>query len=157
LIPKVKAYLDTNTSAHRSRFEVEEMLEKKFKINQFAWKRDDPENSYLLFKYKSEHLNIPLVIKVGIPFIERSKRAEPRNRFSEKVDVYDENRSYRFLFHILKAMLLNTEIGMGFEQTFSNYLVVGELPDHTPVNVQDKIIEQIATGKAPALEVKPDD
>jgi len=47
--------------------------------------------------------------------------------------------------------MLNTDIGMGFEQIMSSYLVVGELPDGTPQNVMDKVNELISDPKRKQL------
>jgi len=154
MIPKVKAYEDTKVSANKTRFEVEEMLQKHFGVTLTAWKREDPEKTYFAFQYKSEALEKPLTYKVQVPFIEKKMRKEKNNRYSPMVPTYDEPRSYRFFFHIFKAMFLNTQIGMTLEETFSSYLVVGELADGTPVNVQEKILTKIASGTLPALELK---
>ena len=35
MIPKVKAYEDTHVSANKTRFEIEEMLEKKFGVTKY--------------------------------------------------------------------------------------------------------------------------
>ena len=154
MIPDVKAYEGTDVSANKTRFEVEEMLEKNFGVTLTAWKREDPENTYFAFQHKSEGVAKPLTYKVQVPFIEKNRRAVKGNRYSELVAGYDEPRSYRFFFHILKSMMLNAQIGMTFEETFSSYLVVGALPDGTPKTVQEVLLERIAEGKAPALEVK---
>lgn len=154
MIPSVKAYLGTKTSPNKTRFEVEDMLEKNFGITLTAWKREDPQNTYFAFQHKSEGIEKALTYKVQIPFIEKNERAVKNNRYSDIIAVYDEPRSYRFFYHILKSMMLNAQIGMTFEETFSSYLVVGQLPDGTPKNVQEVLMEKIALGKTPALEVK---
>ena len=154
MIPKVKAYLGTKTSPNKTRFEVEDMLEKNFGITLTAWKRENPENTYFAFQHRSEGIEKPLTYKVQIPFIEKNQRKVKNNRYSDIIAVYDEPRSYRFFYHILKSMMLNAQIGMTFEETFSSYLVVGALPDGTPKNVQEVLMERIADGKIPALEVK---
>jgi len=151
MIPTIKAYLGTKTSSNKTRFEVEEMLQKHFGITMTAWKREEPENTYFAFQHKTEGQEKPLTYKVQIPFIEKSYK---KNRYAKAEKIYDESRSYRFFYHILKSMMLNAEIGMTFEETFSNYLVVGQLPDGTPTNVQEVILEKIASGKVPALELK---
>ncbi len=130
------------------------MLERNFGITLTAWKREDPENTYFAFQHKTAGITKPLTYKVQIPFIEKEVKENPHNRFSDKKNVYDEPRAYRFFYHILKAMMLNSQIGMTFEETFANYLVVGQLPDGTPKNVQEVLLERISEGKAPALEVK---
>lgn len=154
MIPKVKAYEGTKTSANKTRFEVEEMLEKNFGVTLTAWKREDAKNTYFAFQHKSDGVEKPLTYKVQVPFIEKAQRAQKGNRYSELTEVYDEPRSYRFFYHILKSMMLNAQIGMTFEETFSSYLVVGALPDGTPVNLQEKVLESISLGKTPALDVK---
>lgn len=130
------------------------MLQKNFGITLTAWKREDPENTYFAFQHKSEGVDKPLTYKVQIPFIEKVVKENPHNRYSDKMNVYDEPRSYRFFYHILKSMMLNAQIGMTFEETFANYLVVGALPDGTPKTVQEVILSKIADGKQPALEIK---
>ncbi len=154
MIPTVKAYINTKASPNKTRFEVEDMLQRNFNITLTAWKREEPENTYFAFQHKSEGVDKPLTYKVQIPFIEKVVKENPHNRFSEKKNVYDEPRAYRFFYHILKSMMLNAQIGMTFEETFANYLVVGQLPDGTPKTVQEVILSKIAQGKAPALEMK---
>lgn len=143
MIPKVKNYQDTGVSGAKTRFEIEEMLEKHFKVIRTAWKREDPEETYLMFEYKGKDKS-PQIYKVGVPFIEK--------KFGRYGEIkYDEPRAYRFFFHIFKSMMLNNEIGMGFEQIFSNFLVIDKTPDGTPINVQERILEAHASGKVPAL------
>jgi len=154
MIPTVHAYEGTKTSPNKTRFEVEDMLEKHFGITLTAWKREDPENTYFAFQHKSDRIEKPLTYKIQIPFIEKKQHSERHNRYSDVVPVYDEPRSYRFFYHILKSMMLNAQIGMTFEETFSSYLVVGALPDGTPKNVQEVLLEKIAIGKNPALELR---
>ena len=154
MIPTVKAYLNTKASPNKTRFEVEEMLQKNFGITMTAWKREEPENTYFAFQHKTEGQDKPLTYKVQIPFIEKVVKENPHSRYSDTKQIYDEPRSYRFFYHILKAMMLNAQIGMTFEETFSSYLVVGQLPDGTPKNVQEVLLEKIASGGIPALELK---
>lgn len=150
MIPKTNMYKDSTVSPAHSRADVEELLEKFGCSTKFAWKRDDPENSYLMFQRDVDIEGMKkqaITYKVTIPFIEKTQ-----GRY--KQPIYDEKRSYRILFHVLKHNLLNTEVGMEFEQVFGNYIVVGQLPDGTPENVMDKIGGAIANGQLPALELK---
>jgi len=142
MIPKTNAYANTKVSANRTRFDVEEMLEKKYKVTKTIWKKDDPLNSYFGFEYLGE-TKTPIVYKVQIPFIEKEEREVKNNRYSKKIKVYDVERSYRFFYHIFKALLLNADIGMGFEQMMASYMVVGTLADGSPQNVLDKVNELI--------------
>lgn len=142
---KIKAYDGSDVPANKSRHDVEYMLEKQGTKN-FAWKKEDPQNTYLLFQVETEGQK--LTFKVTVPFIEKVDRTSPT--WSRK-NVYDEVRSYRFFFHIFKSMLLNTQIGMSMQEVFGNYLVVGQLPNGDPMSVNDKICEMIATNKVPQL------
>lgn len=152
MIPKTNIYTTSTVSPAHSRADVEELLEKFGCSNKFAWKRDDPNDSYLAFQRDVNIEGIEkqsLTYKVSIPFIEKATG----NKWN-KVTKYDEIRSYRMLFHILKHMLLNTDVGMEFEQVFGNYMVVGQLPNGNPMNVQDRIGEALLQGRAPALALK---
>ena len=153
MIPKVKAYLGTPVSSNRTRFETEEMLEKKFNVKTTIWKKEDPQNTWFGFQYTPEGAPQPITYKIQVPFIEKERRAEKGNRYSKMVTTYDEERSYRFFYHILKAMMLNTEIGMNFEQIMANYMVVGKLGDGTPVNVMDKVNELIIDPQRTTLQL----
>lgn len=154
MIPKVKAYANTKVSANRTRFEIEELLEQKYGVTKTIWKKDEPKNSYFGFQYTPEGHTEALTYKIQIPFIEKEQHEVKHNSHSPKVAVYDAPRSYRFFFHIFKAMMLNTEIGMNFEQMMANYLVVGQLKDGTPVNVMDKVTEMMYDPDRKALELK---
>ena len=153
MIPKVKAYIDTKVSANRTRFEVEEMLEKKYNVTKTIWKKDNPETSYFGFEYIPES-GRPLIYKVQIPFIEKKIREKKNNRYSPKIKVYDAERSYRFFYHIFKALMLNTDIGMGFEQMMASYLVVGTLADGSPKNVLDAVTEVVLDPERKALTLQ---
>ena len=150
MIPTTNLYKSSKVTPAHSRADVEELLE-KFNVKKFAWKRDDPETSFVMFQRQEEFTGKykEVTYKVTIPFIEK----ESGNRYN-KTREYDEIRSYRILFHILKHQLLNTDVGMEFEQVFGNYIVVGQLPDGTPLNVQDKIGQTIMDKGLPALEIE---
>ena len=143
MIPTTTLYDRSKVSPAHSRADIEELLD-KFGVKKFAWKRDEPEDSFMMFQRIENFTgkNREVTYKVGIPFIEKTK------------ENYDEVRSYRILFHILKAMLLNTDVGMEFEQVFGNYIIVGQLPNGDPMNVQDKIAMALVDNKIPQLEMK---
>ncbi len=147
MIPKSNIYSTSTVSPAHSRADVEELLE-KFDVKKFAWKRDEPENSFLIFerteKFTGNERNV--MYKVSIPFIEKSKGGSHNKRFE-----YDEIRSYRIMYHILKHLLLNTDIGMEFEQAFGNYIVIGKQPNGDPMSIQDKIGTALANNELPAL------
>ena len=152
MIPEVQAYKNSPVKANRTRFEIEDMLETKFEVTTTLWKKDNPKNTYFAFQHKSKYDDKPITYKVQVPFIEKMPNGISFKQNPEKA-VYDENRSYRFFFHIFKAMMMNTEIGMDFEQIMSNYMVVGTLPDGTPMNVSDKVNELIVNPERKVLEL----
>ena len=150
MIPNTNLYKTSKVTPAHSRADVEELLE-KFGVKKFGWKRDDPQSSYLMFARDEDFTGDfnQVTYKVTIPFIEK----ETGNRYSKVVE-FDEVRSYRILYHVLKALLLNTDVGMTFEQAFGNYIIVGQLPDGTPLSVGDKIAQTITEKGLPALEIK---
>ncbi len=150
MIPNTNLYKTSKVSPAHSRADVEELLE-KFGVKKFAWKRDLPEYSYMMFARDEDFTGDKnqVTYKVTIPFIEK----EVGSRYSKTIE-YDEIRSYRILFHVLKALLLNTDVGMSFEQSFGNYIIVGKLPDGSPMSVGDKIATSIVEKGLPALEIK---
>lgn len=148
MIPKVNAYLKTTVPSVKTRFDIEVMLEKKFEVKTTIWKKDTPENTWFGFQYQPKTTPAPITYKIQIPFIEKIVTTE-----KGKETVYDEERSYRFFYHIFKSMMLNTEIGMNFEQIMANYMVVGQLGDGTPVNVMDKVNELIVNPDRKVLEL----
>lgn len=152
MIPKVSAYKNSPVRANKTRFEIEDLLETKFGVTTTLWKKENPKNTYFAFQFKSKHDDKPITYKVQVPFIEKMPNGVSLKQHPEKAE-YDENRSYRFFFHIFKAMMLNSEIGMDFEQIMSNYMVVGTLPDGTPQNVSDKVNELIVNPDRKVLEL----
>ena len=148
MIPNTNLYKSSKVLPAHSRADVEVLLE-KFDVRKFAWKRDDPNYSYMMFARDEDFTGEKhqVTYKVTIPFIEKTQGKYKEN-------VYDEVRSYRILFHVLKALLLNTDVGMSFEQSFGNYIVIGKLPDGSPMSVGDKIATTIVEKGLPALEIK---
>lgn len=145
MIPKTNLYLRDYVSPAHTRADIEELLD-KFGVKKFAWKRDDPMFSFMMFQRKEDFTghNREVTYKITIPFIEKNVKGEME---------FHEVRSYRILYHILKAMLLNTDVGMEFEQVFGNYIIVGQLKNGDPMNVQDKIAEALIADKIPQLEL----
>jgi len=146
MIPTTNLYDRSKVSPAHTRADIEELLD-KFGVKKFAWKRDDPMFSFMMFQRKENFTghNREVTYKITIPFIEKKEKGELE---------FHEVRSYRILYHILKAMLLNTDVGMEFEQVFGNYIIVGQLPNGDPMNVQDKIAQALIDDKIPALELQ---
>jgi len=152
VIPKILAYKGSPVPAKKTRYDVEDMLETKFNVTTTLWKKENPENTYFAFQYKTKHSEKPITYKIQIPFIEKMPNGVNFKQNPEQAE-YDEKRSYRFFYHIFKAMMQNTEIGMDFEQIMANYMVVGTLPDGTPVNVLEKVTELVVNPDRKALDL----
>ena len=150
MIPSSNLYLKSKVTPAHSRADVEEMLE-KFGVKKFGWKRDEPTESYLMFQRNEDFTGKerPVTYKVTIPFIEK----EVGKRYNKSIE-HDEVRSYRILFHVLKALLLNTDVGMSFEQAFGNYIIIGQLPDGSPMSVGDNIAQSLVNDKIPKLTIQ---
>ena len=146
MIPENNNYKTTKVEPAHSRADVELMLE-KHGVQNFAWKRDDPNATYLLFEKQFGDMTKKLIYKVQVPHIEKTT-----GQGYGQETIYDEKRSYRFFFHIFKSLLLNHDIGMEFEMIFANHLVIGQLPDGTPQTIQDKVGAALVDNKNPALE-----
>jgi len=144
MIPKSKAYATSRVTPAHSRGDVEDLLS-KFNITKTMWKRDEPMHSYFVFEKPFDGVKQAIAYKVGLPFIEK------KTRYGKE---FDEVRSYRFFFHIFKAAMLNFDIGMEFEQIFGNFMIIGKLPDGSPMSIQDKITDNLMRGEQPALEAK---
>lgn len=100
MIPKTNLYKNSKVPPAHSRADVEMLLE-KFNVKKFGWKRDNPEFSFVLFQRQEEVSgnNQEVTYKVSIPFIEKKSK---NGSFG-----FDEIRSYRILYHVLKHQLLN--------------------------------------------------
>ncbi len=144
MIPDGNNYKETRVEPAHSRAEVEVMLEKQG-VKNFAWKRDDPNNTYLMFEKKFRSMTKALYYKVQVPFVEKTQG-------KYKDPIYDEKRAYRFFYHIFKSLMLNEQIGMDFEMIFSSYMVIGKLPDGTPTTIMDKVGAALVDNRNPALE-----
>ena len=147
MIPKTDIYKSSIIKPAHSRADIEELLE-KFGVKKFMWQRDTAEDSALIFAKTFGDLTDPIVYKVTIPYIEK----ETGNRYN-KVKSYDEIRSYRILFHVLKHMLLNTDVGMTFEQVFSAYTVVDKVGVKL-INVMDRMAQKLLSGQNPQTSLQ---
>ena len=122
---------------------LDEKVLSKLGISTYMWNRNDVEHSYLLFKYKSRYVKVPIAYKVAVPFIEKYDR--------HKKQVFNEKRSYRFFWHIFKNCLLMGEIGMEIEQIFRDFLVIGKNEDGTPMTLGEKHDLALMQGNLKAL------
>lgn len=126
----VQAYRNTDVSHEQSIEEINGLFE-KFGIEEIKWITFDPDNSYLVFGYIEA--NNRLVFKVNIPNIENNR-----------------NQSYRVLYHKLKALLIDLELGQKVFEVFSNNLVIG-MENGRPISIKEKQSSLINDGKVEKL------
>ena len=147
MIPETTLYASSTVTPSHSRADIEDVLE-KFGVKKFMWQRETPEDSFLVFAKHFDGIDDPIVYKVSIPFVE--KMTGPR---SNKIKEYDEIRSYRILFYILKHLLLNTDVGMTFEQVFSSYTVVEHIGGKF-LNIMERMGQKLMEGKNPQADLQ---
>lgn len=88
-----------------------------------------------------------LMIKIKIPFIEK----EVGSRYAKSIE-YDEERSFRYFYHYLKALLSAKEAEMySLEEIFMAHIVM-PLPNGGTVTLGEQLTKQIQSGTTPALE-----
>jgi len=143
MIPKGTAYKTTTVSRFKNKANVEEYLN-KFNIKDILWKESDPKESYLIFKKVDENNN-NAYYKIEIPFIQKDVKG---------VLEFHEERAYAYLWHIFKAMMNQTDIGMAIEEVFLPNLVIDKAPDGHPITVKDKANELRAKNGLPQLELR---
>lgn len=147
MIPKSNLYLDTVTSAENSRNDIAKILT-KFGIIKKRWTEAGPDNTFLEFLI-DEPGKIPIKVKIMVPFVETNRR--PGNRGSIKTE-YDERRSYRFLYHYLKALLSVKDVGiMATEEIFMGHIVI-PLPGGGETTLGEQLIKTVQSGRMPALD-----
>ena len=93
----------------------------------------------------------PIKVMVKIPFIEKGNR---------KGRQFDRERSYRYFYHYLKALLSAKETEMySIEEIFMAH-IVQPLPDGSETTLGERLLTTLDSGQVPALgfnevQVKP--
>jgi hypothetical protein len=104
------------------------------------------DNSFFEFIIRKDD-NTSLMIKIKIPFIEK----EVGNRYSRTLE-YDEERSFRYFYHYLKALLSAKEAEIySLEEIFMAHIVM-PLPNGQTVTLGEQLTKQIESGNTPMLD-----
>ena len=130
--------------------EVQKLLT-KFGITEKRLTQQGVDNSFFEFIIRKD-AETSLMIKIKIPFIEREEREKKNNRYSPMILVYDEERSFRYFYHYLKALLSAKEAEIySLEEIFLAYIVM-PLPNGQTITLGEQLTQQIEQGNTPALE-----
>ena len=125
--------------------EVQKLLT-KFGIKEKRLTQGIHDNSFFEFIIRKDE-NTSLMIKIKIPFIEK----EVGNRYNRTTE-YDEERSFRYFYHYLKALLSAKEAEIySLEEIFMAHIVM-PLPNGQTITLGEQLTQQIESGNTPALE-----
>ena len=145
MIPDSNLYQNTKVNSIKTMMEVQKLLT-KFGIIEKRLTQGGGDNSYFEFIIRKDE-NTSLMIKIKIPFIEK----EIGNRYNRKLE-YDEERSFRYFYHYLKALLSAKEAEIySLEEIFMAHIVM-PLPNGQTVTLGEQLTKQIKTGKTPMLQ-----
>ena len=137
MIPKSNLYKGTSVSSIKTMEEVSKLL-KKFGIYQKRLTQESPERTFFEFIIHKDK-KTQLMIRINIPCLEK-------NKFRPE---FDEERSFRYFYHYLKALLSAKESEMySLEQIFMAHIVM-ELPSGQKVTLGEQLQATVDAGKLP--------
>ena len=125
--------------------EVQKLLT-KFGIREKRLTQGMGDSSFFEFIIRKDD-ETSLMIKIKIPFIEK----EVGSRYDKSIE-YDEERSFRYFYHYLKALLSAKEAEIySLEEIFMAHIVM-PLPNGQTITLGEQLTQQIEQGKTPALD-----
>jgi len=125
--------------------EVQKLLT-KFGIVEKRLTQGIGDSSFFEFIIRKDD-DTSLMIKIKIPFIEK----EVGSRYSKSIE-YDEERSFRYFYHYLKALLSAKEAEIySLEEIFMAHIVM-PLPNGQTVTLGEQLTKQIESGNTPMLQ-----
>ena len=124
---KVTSYQHTDVTPDESIKEINDMLI-KFGAGNIGWVTVNPEASFIVFgcSEKEQHL----IFKIPFP-----------------TGIHNEAQALRILYHKIKALMIDLELGSKVYEVFANNLVV-EFKGSIPISVQERNTRMIAEGNA---------
>lgn len=141
MIPKSNLYKGTSVNSIKTMMEVQKLLG-KFGITEKRLTQQGQDNSFFEFIIRKD-ANTSLMIKIKIPFIEK------KIRYGSE---YDEERSFRYFYHYLKALLSAKEAEIySLEEIFMAHIVM-PLPNGGTITLGEQLTKQIESGNTPMLE-----
>lgn len=142
MIPKSNLYKGTDVSSTKTVDEVDKLLRKFGIFEQRVTKSIDGTRDFLEFIIRQES-RPPVKVMIKIPFIEKSTRSGRE---------FDRERSYRYFYHYLKALLSAKETEMySIEEIFMAH-IVQPLADGRETTLGEQLVLSLERGTAPALE-----
>ena len=145
MIPDSNLYKNTQVNSIKTMMEVQKLLT-KFSIVEKRLTQGTGDNSFFEFIIRKDE-KTSLMIKIKIPFIEK----EIGQRYDKSV-IYDEERSYRYFYHYLKALLSAKEAEIySLEEIFMAHIVM-PLPNGQTITLGEQLTKQLESGNTPMLE-----
>ena len=145
MIPQTNLYKGTKVNSIKTMMEVQKLLT-KFGIIEKRLTQQGADNNFFEFIIRKDE-NTSLMIKIKIPFIEK----EVGDRWN-KTREYDEERSFRYFYHYLKALLSAKEAEIySLEEIFMAHIVM-PLPNGQTITMGEQLTQQIEQGNTPMLE-----
>jgi len=144
MIPDSNLYKSTKVNSIKTMMEVQKLLT-KFGIIEKRLTQGTGDSSFFEFIIRKDE-KTSLMIKIKIPFIEK----EVGSRYDKSIE-YDEERSYRYFYHYLKALLSAKEAEIySLEEIFMAHIVM-PLPNGETITLGEQLTQQIDSGNSPAL------
>ncbi|MCZ6581613.1 MAG: hypothetical protein O6761_00355 [Thaumarchaeota archaeon] len=144
MIPNSNLYKGTLVHSSKTMMDVQKLLA-KFDIKEKRLTQQGEDNSFFEFIIRKDEKS-SLMIKIKIPCIEKEV-----GRYTKTIE-YDEERSFRYFYHYLKALLSAKEAEIySLEEIFMAHIVM-PLPNGQTITLGEQLTQQIESGNTPALE-----
>jgi len=145
MIPDSNLYKNTQVNSIKTMMEVQKLLS-KFGIKEKRLTQGIDDQSFFEFIIRKD-TKTSLMIKIKIPFIEK----EVGSRYDKSLE-YDEERSFRYFYHYLKALLSAKEAEIySLEEIFMAHIVM-PLPNGQTITLGEQLRQSIGSGKTPMLD-----
>ena len=128
---KISSYQYTDVIPDQSIKDIDIMLQ-RFGVGNVWWNMINPEDSFILFE--SFEKGQQLIFKVVIPYVTNS-------------GLYNKPQSLRILYHKIKALLIDLELGSKVYEIFANNLVIS-WNGSQPISIGESSSKMIEDGNA---------
>ena len=128
---KISSYQYTDVIPDQSIKDIDIMLQ-RFGAGNVWWNMINPEDSFILFE--SFEKGQQLIFKVVIPYVTNS-------------GLYNKPQSLRILYHKIKALLIDLELGSKVYEIFANNLVIS-WNGSQPISIGESSSKMIEDGNA---------
>lgn len=142
MFTKSTLYKGTKVNPARTIAQVDKLLRRFGIFEQRITKSIDGTKDFLEFIIRQES-RPPIKVMIKIPFIER---------YTKYGSEFDAERSYRYFYHYLKALMSAKETEMySIEEIFMGH-IVQPLIDGRETTLGQQLVESLDKGNLPALE-----